>query len=135
MPSIRRPCRIDVEPFATAEEAWFWFVERSGSPTAWRVGTGRRRALAPPCLPGDVRGVVHHLFRQRRLFRDHLAVLAHYGRRRQAPDPDRRGEQRAYGLWCEAFGRLEPALRRHGIVRPAAGATALRQPVYGRSGR
>ena len=117
MPSKPPLRREDPEPFGSAEEAWFWFIERAASSAGRPSHTGRGCAVWRPCSPADVHGVVHRLYRQRRLLRDHLAVLTHYGRRRRAPDPGRRGQQRAHCLWTEAIGRLEPALRRHGIVQ------------------
>lgn len=32
------------------------------------------------------------------------------------PDPSRPREQRAHGLWTEALARIEPVMRRKGIV-------------------
>ncbi|WP_366658056.1 hypothetical protein [Fodinicurvata sp. EGI_FJ10296] len=103
-------------PFSSAEEVWFWFIrahEASAAGARARAGM----ALYPrPCEPVDVARVVDRLYRQRRLLRDHLLVLAHYGRRLMAPNPDYRQEIKASSLWREAFDRIEPALRSKGIV-------------------
>lgn len=104
-------------PFSTVEEAWFWFVqahEARLSGARVRAGLGE---VARPCEPVDVARVVDRLYRQRRLVRDHLHVLVHYGRRLLAPDPARRHEQRAATLWHEALERLDPVLRGKGIVQ------------------
>ncbi len=107
----------DPIPFGNAEEAWFWFVQaydarRTGARFTAGLGTVSR-----PCEPLDVMRTVERLYRQRRLLRDHLCVLIHYGRRLSAPDPVRRREQRAWGLWREAFQSITPILKRKGIVQ------------------
>lgn len=93
-------------PFESTEEAWFWVA-----PSAGAGGPAR------PCEPEDLLRIVDRLYRQRLLIRDHLSVLAFYGRRRAAPDPRRRREQRAATLWGEAMAVLGPALRSRGFVR------------------
>ena len=70
-----------------------------------------------PCEPLDMMREVDRLYRQRKLIRDHLHVLIHYGRRLMAPDPERRLEIRASSLWREALAFLDPVLREKGIVR------------------
>ena len=104
------------EPFASSEEAWFWSVQAHDAKAAGARVTAGRGLVTRPCEPLDVLRVVDRLYRQRRLVRDHLAVLVHYGRRLMAPDPSRRLEQRASSLWAEAFAALAPALRTKGIV-------------------
>jgi hypothetical protein len=103
-------------PFADAEAAWFWTVQaRLAQLDGARVSAGAG-AVARPCEPLDVLAVVDRLYRRRRLLREHLEVLADYGRRLLPPDPDSRRERRAAQLWAEAFGELTPALRAKGIV-------------------
>jgi hypothetical protein len=92
--------------FESAEEAWFWGIL-----------SRRREETARPCEPMELLRIVDRLYRQRRLIRDHLLVLSFYGRRRAAPDPRCRREQRAAALWREAMLAIGPALRRRGIVR------------------
>ncbi len=103
-------------PFADAAEAWFWFMQcHQARVDGARIVAGL--GLVPrPCEPEDVLRAVDRLYRQRRLLRDHLLVLAHYGRRLMAPDPGRRNEERAARLWDEALERLAGMLRRKGIV-------------------
>ena len=103
-------------PFVTPAEAWFWFMQCHAARQAGaRVGKNRG-GVARPCEPIDVIRVVDRLFRQRRLLRDHICVLAHYGRRLMPPDPGRSREQRAHELWAEALDRMDPVMRRKGII-------------------
>lgn len=116
--SPRRQPEIDVFPFNNTEEAWFWFVaaqEARNNGARFTAGLG----LYPrPCEPMDILKTVDSLYRNRRLLRDHLLVLRHYGRRRMAPDERRVKEQRAHTLWQEAMERIGVVLERKGIMRP-----------------
>lgn len=106
----------NAQPFRSAEDAWFWFIE------AWTARREGARIVAGaglvprPCEPIDVLRVLERLYRQRRLLRDHVAVLGHYGRRLMPPDPRRPAEHRAHRIWREALDRLGTALRAKGIV-------------------
>ncbi|MBI1207496.1 MAG: hypothetical protein GC191_09450 [Azospirillum sp.] len=108
---------VETEPFASPEEAWFWFVQAHEAATAGARIAGGQGDILRPCEPNDIMLAVDRLYRRHRLRRDHLCVLADYGRQLMPPDPERRAEQRAYGLWREAFDRLAPVLRDKGIVR------------------
>jgi hypothetical protein len=68
--------------------------------------------------------ILDRLYRQRRLLRDHLLVLRHYGRRMLPPDPRRVKEFHAYKVWTEALARLAPVFQRKGII------AAYAQPAY-----
>lgn len=104
-------------PFDSVEEAWFWFIPAQEAKLAGaRIRAGQ--GLVPrPCEPADILGAVDRLYRQRRLLRDHLLVMAHYGRRQMAPEADRPRETRDHSLWVEALSILAPVLRDKGIVR------------------
>lgn len=104
-------------PFESAEEAWFWFMQSYDARNdGARVIAGQ--ALLPrPCEPLDILKCVDRLYRNRRLQRDHLLVLRHYGRRLMAPDVRRPKESRAHTLWEEAMMRLEVVLEKQGIVK------------------
>lgn len=110
------------EPFASAEEAWFWFMQclRARHDGARFVaGAG----LVPrPCDPDDIWRALDRLHRRRRLQRSHLLVLRHFGERLMVPDPDRRTEADAARLWDEALDRLGTVLRAKGIVATAGHA-------------
>lgn len=104
-------------PFPSAEEAWFWFIQAQEAKAAGarvRAGLGLTER---PCEPLDIYRAVDRLYRQRKLLRDHLHVMAHYGRRLSAPDSSRDREARAAVLWAEAFEQLAPLLRQKGIVQ------------------
>jgi hypothetical protein len=106
------------EPFATAQEAWFWFIQSyQARSDGARFGADRGQ-VARPCEPLDILRILDRLWRQRMLVRDHLFVLRHYGRRLSPPNPDRRREARAYVLWHQALNVLEDALVLKGIVMP-----------------
>jgi hypothetical protein len=108
---------IKTHPFDSAAEAWFWFVQANDA-----LNDGARRAagkglIVRPCEPSDILKILDTLHRARRLLRDHLLVLRHYGRRQMPPDPRRLKELRAHDLWKEALERMEPVMVRKGIVR------------------
>lgn len=103
--SLEEPLPVD-----QVEEAWFWFANPE-KPQPDSISLGHlesRRSEFFRC--------VDRLYRHRRLTRDHLNVLAAYGRRRRSPQVDRRREQRSHVLWSEAMGRIGPALRRSGLL-------------------
>lgn len=102
--------------FNTAEEAWFWFMQCYAARADGARVTGGAGMTPRPCEPTDILRVLDRLWRQRRLMRDHVLVLRHYGRRLLPPDPHRRTEARAYTLWCQALERIEPVLVSKGIV-------------------
>ena len=107
----------DVTPFEYAEEAWFWFIaaqEAKNDGAKFVAGAGMCQR---PCEPIDILKVLDRLHRNRRLHRDHLLVLRHYGRRNMAPDKFRPKEKRAYHVWYEALDRIEDVLIAKGIVR------------------
>lgn len=109
----------DFLPFESAGEVWFWFIQAQqarNEGARFKAGVG---AAPRPCEPIDVLKILDRLYRTRRLLKDHLLVLRHYGRRGYAPDPRRVKEARAYKLWAEALERMEPVLERKGIVHKA----------------
>lgn len=104
-------------PFANAEEAWFWFIQAYDARHAGARVIAGDADVPRPCEPLDMLRAIDRLYRQRRLVRDHLCVLVHYGRRFDAPHPNRYTEARASSLWREAFDRITPVLQGKGIVR------------------
>lgn len=106
----------DVLPFATVEEAWFWFMQaytarRDGAKIVAGAGVCER-----PCEPVDILNVLNRLYRGRRLLIEHVRILHHYGVRLMAPDPSRSRESYDHLVWAEAMGRLREALELKGIV-------------------
>lgn len=103
-------------PFQNAEAVWFWFIEAwTARQEGARITAGAGTVMRP-CEPIDIFAVLERLHRNRRLLRDHLLVLRHYGRRLAPPDARRPKEMRAHRLWKEAFEILTPALERKGII-------------------
>lgn len=107
---------VNTVPFKDAEEAWFWFItaqEARKDGARFVAGQG----LYPrPCEPIDILKILDRLYRNRRLLRDHLLVLRHYGRRHMAPDDRRSKEVRAFQLWHEALERMAVLFEEKGII-------------------
>ena len=106
----------DATPFDSAEEAWFWFINAQDAKNDGAKYVAGAGLYKRPCEPVEILNVLDRLYRKRRLQRDHLLVLRHYGRRHIAPDRYRAQEVRAYHLWKEAMGRIEDVLIAKGIV-------------------
>ena len=91
-------------------------LRASGSAFVARLARAVRRTFSGRSM-WSPDSEIDRLYRQRKLIRDHLHVLVHYGRRLMAPDPERRLEIRASSLWREALAFLDPVLRQKGIVQ------------------
>lgn len=104
-------------PFESAVDVWFWFILAQQARNEGARYTAGMSLTPRPCEPTDILKILDGLYRNRRLLRDHLLVLRHYGRRQMAPDPRRTKELLAHKLWKEAMERIEPVLVRKGIVR------------------
>ena len=104
-------------PFASAEEAWFWFVRcqrirREG-------GTFRRASAAGmerPCDPDDIYRAVIRLLHEGILHREHLTILGAFGLLGRPPDPRQDDEKRAARLWQEGLEKLASVLCVKGII-------------------
>jgi hypothetical protein len=107
-------------PFDSAQEAWFWFIQAQEARNDGARFTAGASILPRPCEPMDILKVVDRLYRHRRLVRDHLLVLRHYGRRHLAPDPRRAKEARSHTLWTEGLDRIGSVLESKGIVQKTA---------------
>ena len=106
----------DCVPFATAEEAWFWFIQAQAARAEGARIVAGMSAVARPCEPLDIFRVMERLYRGRRLLMDHVLVLRYYGRRLLPPDPRSMKELRAHELWCDALKKMEDVLVSKGIV-------------------
>jgi len=110
------PSAVAGIPFDSAEAAWFWATQclmarRDGA----RIVAGLA-LVTRPCDPEDVLATVERLHRRGPLTRHHLAILAEFGQRLQAPDARNRGEERAARLWDDALDTCATVWRRKGIV-------------------
>lgn len=88
------------QPFDSAEEVWFWFImaqQARNEGARFSAGAGM---IPRPCEPLDILKILDSLYRQRRLQRDHLLVLRHYGRRNMPP----RSAPRAGGSRVSSLG-------------------------------
>jgi hypothetical protein len=113
-----------VQPFRSAEEAWFWTMaalvaRRDGA----RIVAGRGLVVRP-CEPDDVVKCLDRLYRQRRIELAHARILRIWGERGTAPDPASLRERGDHRLWREALDRLDWPLRMKGIVAGPQGPGA-----------
>jgi len=105
-----------VEKFATAEEAWFWFV-RTEKARAERAKAERTDTLSErPCLPDDIYTIVSRLHRRGVLLDLHLEIMGEYGFLDRYPRLDDDEEAVDWVIWVDAFDTLEPHLTAKGIV-------------------
>jgi hypothetical protein len=123
------------EPFATADEAWFWTM---AALTARREGarlSAARGTVIRPCEPDDVIKCLDRLYRHRRIDLQHARIMRIWGERGTAPNPRIPAERGDLRLWREAMERLDFPLRQKGIVAggprglaPSEGATVIPFP-------
>ena len=104
------------EPFASADEAWFWtmaalMARRDGA----RIVSGAGKAVRP-CEPDDVIKCLDRLYRQRRIDLQHARIMRIWGERQAVPDPRYPSEKGDWRLWREAMSRLDWPLRVKGII-------------------
>ena len=114
-PLTRPPLtRIPVEPFGSAEQAWFWTMAALRARHSGIRGSGA--AVRRPCDPDDIIRCPDRLYRNRRVDLGHARVLRLWGERQTAPDLRRASEHLDAVLWHEAIERLSWPLRMKGIV-------------------
>jgi hypothetical protein len=104
------------EPFDDVEHAWFWFMQARRARADGAILNAGAGTVPRLCEPIDIYRQLDNLYRARRLLRDHLLVLRHYGERNVPPDPELRKEARAAVLWDEAMHALDRALRHRGLL-------------------
>jgi hypothetical protein len=104
-------------PFASAEEAWFWFVRcqriRREGGTFRRISTA---SLMRPCDPDDIYKAVIRMVNEGVLHHEHLKILGTFGLLERPPDPRQEDEERAARLWQEALTSLARGLTAKGII-------------------
>ena len=109
----------DTQPFKSAEEAWFWFIQAQTARNEGAKIVAGAGLYQRPCEPVDIITALERLYRARRVTIDHIMILRHYGQRLMSPDPRRAKEIRAHGLWKEALSKLEEVLiAKRIVVRP-----------------
>jgi hypothetical protein len=116
MPNRRSAADSEAEPFANAEEAWFWYAQCQMARNDGARFTAGLGAVSRPCEPDDIMREVSRLYRSRRLRRSHLGVLNRFGQRMAPPDPNQLDSRTDAGLWDEALDRLTTPLKQKGIV-------------------
>ena len=108
---------MSATPFASAEEAWFWFVRcqcirREGG----RFARASTASLERPCDPDDIYRAAIRLVNENVLHRQHLTVLGTFGLLGRPPDPRHDDEDSAARLWQEALEGLAGVLRSKHII-------------------
>ncbi len=105
-----------VTPFESPEEAWFWFIAAQQARNDGARFVAGSCTVIRPCEPVDILKILDRLYRNRKLVRDHLLVLRHYGRRNMSPDYRRSKEARASYLWDEAMDIMASVMESKGII-------------------
>ena len=108
--------QLQMQPFRTAEEAWFWTMSALRARREGARYTANRGLVSRPCEPDDVVRCLDALYQRRRIDLVHARILRVWGERRVAPNPVYATECCDFRLWREALARLEWALRVKGIV-------------------
>jgi hypothetical protein len=108
------PRKVRTEPFASAEQAWFWTM---AALRARHEGASRSGGSVPrPCEPDDVILCLDSLYRRKRIDLSHARVLRVWGERGVAPDMRVAAERLEARLWGEAMDLLDWPLRVRAIV-------------------
>ena len=103
-------------PFLDAEEAWFWYIRCQNLRDSGSRPDPFRTLIARPCDPDDIYRAVVGLRQKGKLHRNHLQVLASYGKKETPPDPRDWEQNWAARLWDEALDRLTTVLNQKGIL-------------------
>ena len=106
-----------IEKFATAEEAWFWFIrcERAREEGARRAPKGNAITV-PPCEPADIIRTLQRMYDTDILLPTHAYILGFYGEQERPPDPNIHEEVLDWVLWIDAFDYIEAAFREKGFI-------------------
>jgi hypothetical protein len=109
-------CDAAGQPFASAADAWFWYMAcHQATIDGARIVAGRG-LVARPCEPADIHLATLKLLRSGQLRPHHLRIMVRYGRMMMPPDPGRAPQARDWTLWREAMAELTVALTAKGIV-------------------
>ena len=103
-----------MEPFDSAEEAWFWYClcEQQGA----NRGHCGDSNVCRPCETSDIFVAVKSLLRGGVLRPAHVKVLSKYGYCQVPPHPHFGDSLKICKLWKEALAFLDVLLRKKGIV-------------------
>ena len=110
--------RGEMTLFASAEQAWFWFVRCQAARIEGARVVADAGEVTRPCDPDDIYNAVTRLWRGGVIGQAHLQVLEYYGVVERLPDHRVEAESRKAGLWQEAMQALRDVLVRRGIVDP-----------------
>lgn len=105
-----------VRPFASAEEAWFWFARAIKARRAGARFEDGARPWQRPCDPDDIARALARLRRRGAIGPRHVATLVRFGDAERAPDGRREDEAPFVAPWDEALDRLATPLKARGIV-------------------
>ena len=108
--------RARIQPFDSAEEAWFWTMAALIARREGARYTANKGRVSRPCEPDDVVKCLDTLYRRRRIDLVHARILRIWGERQMRAEPAYRAERYDWRLWREALDRLEWPLRVKGIV-------------------
>ena len=103
-----------MEPFGSAEDAWFWTCQAL---LARQQGVRRDggASVKRPCDPDDIILCVERLLCTGQIASHHARVLGAWGKQGVRPCQHYGGAQ-DQGVWSEAMATLGAALRKKGIV-------------------
>ncbi|MCP4393742.1 MAG: hypothetical protein GY804_05680 [Alphaproteobacteria bacterium] len=102
--------------FETPEEAWFWYWTCLNAKKFGPRGGSDNFAIPRSCEINDICVIIKKLYKQSFLTRDHLKVMAVFGKK-MAPPHLRFGNSRNHvSLWQEAMDILALPLKQKGII-------------------
>jgi len=103
-----------VEPFDSAEEAWFWYCRCEQMENARPLNSNFTKVR--PCETSDIFIALKRLFQRGLLRPAHLKVLSKYGYAQVPPHPHFGDSSKICSLWQEALNFLGFSLKKKGIV-------------------
>lgn len=106
---------ILVQPFASAEEVWFWFCRVMTAGYEGKSGEGIERT-ARPCEINDVYRVVKNLMAKNLLNMREYKIMAKYGKQNQPPDIRFGASHFEVVLWKRAMAILSEPLKQKNII-------------------
>lgn len=102
--------------FATAEEAWFWFIRCDAAREEGASSRDRTLHAARPCEPADIYRWLNALYKKGVLLPSHGYVLGYYGTLDRQPFADVEDEILDWIIWIDAFDYIDVVLREKGVI-------------------